>query len=225
MQAAIDKDKADLEHAKAEFDRSQSLYNEHLLAKQDFDMRKYAYEAQQATVRQSEMRLVQARAQREQTAAQLASAQRRIAQAKANLVRFNDLLKKHNVYCAARWRGYQPARAGRRDGGTRRPELRRQHHHDHRGHVADHLGSEGGRDRHRQREAGSGGGRDHRRYPQQDIQGTRDRDRQYGDPAFHRRGRQPERHFQPGSQGFQGGGRTGQPRPTKFVPDFLAPQR
>src|SRR5438045_3420826 len=44
------------------------------------------------------MRLTQARAQREQSAAQLSSAQKRIAQAKANLTRFNDLLNKRNVY-------------------------------------------------------------------------------------------------------------------------------
>ena len=98
MQAMIDKDKSDLERAKAEFDRAESLYNEHLMAKQDFDVRKYAYEAQQAAVKQSEMRLTQARAQREQTAAQLASAQKRIAQYRAGLVRFNDILKKHNSY-------------------------------------------------------------------------------------------------------------------------------
>jgi HlyD family secretion protein len=98
MQAAIDKDKADLDHAKADFDRSQALYNEHLLAKQDFELRKFAYEAQLATLRQSEMRLVQSRSMREQSAAQLSSAQKRIAQAKANLTRFNDLLQKRNVF-------------------------------------------------------------------------------------------------------------------------------
>ena len=98
MQAMIDKDKSDLERAKAEYDRSQALFNEHLLAKQDFDLRKYTYEAQLATVRQSEMRLVQARAQREQTVAQLASSQKRIAQYRAGLVRFNDILQKHNAY-------------------------------------------------------------------------------------------------------------------------------
>jgi len=98
MQAMIDKDKSDLDKAKADFDRSQALYNEHLLAKQDFEVRKYAYDAQQATVRQSEMRLVQARAQREQAAAQMASSQKRIAQYKASLVRFNDILQKHNAF-------------------------------------------------------------------------------------------------------------------------------
>jgi HlyD family secretion protein len=98
MQAQIEKDKADLEHAKADFDRSQSLFNEHLLAKQDFELKKFAYNAQQATVRGSEMRLVQARAQREQSVAQLSSAQKRIAQYSAGLVRFNDILQKHNAY-------------------------------------------------------------------------------------------------------------------------------
>ena len=98
MQAMIDKDKSDLERAKAEYDRSQSLYAEHLLAKQDFDMRKYAYDAQLSTVKQSEMRLTQARAQREQTVAQLAASQKRIAQYRAGLVRFNDILQKHNAF-------------------------------------------------------------------------------------------------------------------------------
>jgi len=98
MQAMIDKDKSDLERAKAEYDRSQSLYNEHLLAKQDFDMRRFTYETQLSTMKQSEMRLIQARTQREQTVAQLASSQKRIAQYRAGLVRFNDILQKHNAY-------------------------------------------------------------------------------------------------------------------------------
>ena len=98
MQAMIDKDKSDLDRAKAEYDRSQSLYNEHLLAKQDFDLRRFTYEAQLSTVKQSEMRLIQARAQREQTVAQLASSQKRIAQFRAGLVRFNDILQKHNAF-------------------------------------------------------------------------------------------------------------------------------
>jgi HlyD family secretion protein len=98
MQATIDKDKSDLERTKAEYDRSQALFNEHLLAKQDFDMRKYTYEAQLATVRQSEMRLIQARAQRDQAVAGLTSSQKRIAQYRAGLVRFNDILQKHNAF-------------------------------------------------------------------------------------------------------------------------------
>ena len=98
MQAAIDKDKADLDRAKADFDRSQSLFNEHLISKQDFELKKFSFDAQLATLHQSEMRLVQARAQREQTAATLTSMQRRITQSQAGLVKVNDLLQKRNAY-------------------------------------------------------------------------------------------------------------------------------
>ena len=98
LQAAIDKDKADLERTKSELDRAEALFKEQLMAKQEYDLKKYTYQSQQAAIRESEMRLTQARAQREQTAAQLASTQRRIGMAKANLVRVNDILNKHNSY-------------------------------------------------------------------------------------------------------------------------------
>jgi HlyD family secretion protein len=98
MQAAIEKDKADLARMKSELDRAESLFKEQLLAKQDFELRRYTYEAQQSAVRQSEARVIQARAQRDQVAAQLSSTQRRVTMAKANLIRFNDLLQKHNSY-------------------------------------------------------------------------------------------------------------------------------
>jgi len=98
LQATLDHDKADLQRMKAEFDRGQELYNEKLLARQDYELKKFTYEAQKAQIQQSESRIVQARAQREQTAAQLAGAQRRIAVARANLVRFNDILHKHDAY-------------------------------------------------------------------------------------------------------------------------------
>jgi HlyD family secretion protein len=98
MQATLEHDKADLERMKADFDRSQELYNEKLLARQDYELKKFTYEAQKAQIQQSESHIVEARAQREQTAAQLAGAQRRIAVARANLVRFNDILHKHDAY-------------------------------------------------------------------------------------------------------------------------------
>ncbi len=98
MQAVIDHDNADLARMKAELDRAESLYKEKLMAKQDFDLKKFSYEAQQSAVKQSEARLTQARAQREQTAAQLTSAQRRVAQVRAGLVRVADLLHKHSSY-------------------------------------------------------------------------------------------------------------------------------
>jgi HlyD family secretion protein len=98
MKAAIEKDKADLARMKSDLDRAETLYNEKLLAKQDYDLRRFTYEAQQATVRESEARLVQARAQREQYAAQLQSSQKHIAQARAGLVRVSDILHKHSSF-------------------------------------------------------------------------------------------------------------------------------
>ena len=98
MQAGLDHDKADLERMKAEYDRSQLLFNEKLLAKQDFDLKRYTYEAQVAAIRQSETRLTQARAQRDQAAAQVNSARRRVAMNQASLVHYDDLLQKRNFF-------------------------------------------------------------------------------------------------------------------------------
>jgi len=72
------------------------LFNEKLGAKQDFDSKRSMYEAQKAAVAQAEARLVQARTQRQQTAAQLTSSQRRIAVARATLVRSSDVLDKYD---------------------------------------------------------------------------------------------------------------------------------
>jgi HlyD family secretion protein len=98
MQAAIDKDKADLARMKADVDRAESLFKEQLMAKQDFELKQASYQAQLATVRESEARLTQARAQREQQAATLTSMQRRIAQARAGLTMVADVLLKHSSF-------------------------------------------------------------------------------------------------------------------------------
>jgi HlyD family secretion protein len=98
MQAAIDKDKADLDRMKADLDRAESLYKEQLMAKQDFDLKKFTYLAQEAAVKESATRLTQSRAQREQTYAAELSAQKRVAQAKAGLVRFADILHKRSSF-------------------------------------------------------------------------------------------------------------------------------
>ena len=98
LEAALEKDKADLARMKADFDRSQELFNEKLLAKQDYDLKKFTYDAQVAAVRESEARVSQAKVQREQYAAQLAGAQKQIAQNRAILTRTNDILRKHNAY-------------------------------------------------------------------------------------------------------------------------------
>ena len=98
LQAALTHDQADLDRMKADYQRAEQLYNEKLGAKQDFEMKKFTYDAQVSAIAEDRSRIIQAQAQREQTAAQLSAAQKQIAQAKAVLVRFDDILRKHNAY-------------------------------------------------------------------------------------------------------------------------------
>jgi HlyD family secretion protein len=98
MQAALEHDQADLDRMKADYQRAEQLYNEKLGAKQDFEMKKYVYDAQISAIVEDRSRIIQAQATREQTVAQLSAAQKQIGQAKAVLVRFDDILRKHNAY-------------------------------------------------------------------------------------------------------------------------------
>jgi HlyD family secretion protein len=98
QQALIDHSQADLEHAKLDYDRAKELYNDKLMAKQDFDSKKATYDAAAASLLEQQTRLAQAHGQREQTAAQLAAAQRRVAQAKAVLAQYSDMLHKYDSY-------------------------------------------------------------------------------------------------------------------------------
>src|SRR5579871_2475778 len=68
------------------------------MAKQDYDTRKAAYDSAVAAAREQQTRLVQARAQREQQAAQLSAMQRRVTQARATLTQVDDMLRKFNSY-------------------------------------------------------------------------------------------------------------------------------
>jgi HlyD family secretion protein len=97
LQATLQRTKADLERYDQDYKRAQQLFQQGLIAKQDFEQRNAAYQSQQAAVAEAESRIVQARAQLSQYKAQLAGSQRKIAQNEANLSRFNDILKKHNV--------------------------------------------------------------------------------------------------------------------------------
>jgi HlyD family secretion protein len=95
LQASIDRARADLERTSVDFERAQELLNAKLIARQEFDQKKAIFDAQRAAVREAETRLVGARSSREQAAAQLSGAQRRIAQNQAMLTRVNDVLEKH----------------------------------------------------------------------------------------------------------------------------------
>ena len=98
QQAVIEHSQAELEHAKLDYDRAKELFKDQLLAKQDLDAKKASYDDAVANLTADQTRLVQARSQREQTAAQLASAQRRVAQANAVLAQYTDMLHKFDSY-------------------------------------------------------------------------------------------------------------------------------
>jgi HlyD family secretion protein len=73
--------KADLEQKKLDFDRSQALYKDQLIAKQDFDAKKAAYDSAVATLAQREAAKAQAIAQ---TASQRAKVNQAVASQRSN---------------------------------------------------------------------------------------------------------------------------------------------
>jgi HlyD family secretion protein len=79
--AAVDEAKADLEQKRLDFGRSQQLYNEKLIAKQDFDAKKAAYDVAVATLAQRQAALAQAEAQ---VASQRGHVDQAIASQRAN---------------------------------------------------------------------------------------------------------------------------------------------
>jgi HlyD family secretion protein len=93
-QATLDRARADLENSRLNYTRGQQLLEGKLIARQDFDQRRTDFEAKSAAVRAAEADLARTKAQREQMAAQLASNQRRVAQAKAGLARATDTLQR-----------------------------------------------------------------------------------------------------------------------------------
>ena len=98
LQAAVAQSQAELSRLKQDADRAAQLFNEKLGAKQDYESKTAMYETQKSVVAQANARVTEARAQREQTAAQLNSSQRRIAVARATLNRSSDVLRKYDSY-------------------------------------------------------------------------------------------------------------------------------
>jgi HlyD family secretion protein len=80
-EANISQGKADLEQKRLDFERAKSLYNEKLIAKQDFDAKKAAYDMSVATLAQRQAALAQALAQ---TASQRAHVNQAVASQRAN---------------------------------------------------------------------------------------------------------------------------------------------
>jgi HlyD family secretion protein len=86
-EAQLKSSTADLARAKLEFERAQSLYKAQLISKADFDTKKAAYEVADAVHAQDVARMAQNKAQ-------VDSAHGRVSQARAQLVRVNDILNK-----------------------------------------------------------------------------------------------------------------------------------
>jgi HlyD family secretion protein len=85
--ADLNRAKSDAVHAKLDWDRAQGLYGAALIAKQDYDLKKAAWESADAGLAQAEARVAQARAQKD-------SMDKHITQNQATLTRVSDVLEK-----------------------------------------------------------------------------------------------------------------------------------
>jgi len=90
--ADLNKSESDAAHARLDWQRAQGLYKDALIAKQDYDTKKAAWESAEAMLVQAQARVEQAKAQKD-------SAQRHISQNQANLTRVSDVLQK-TIYAA-----------------------------------------------------------------------------------------------------------------------------
>lgn len=96
-QAQVDHDRADLEQKKIDLERSKELFDQKLIAPQDYEAKKALYDLAVATVDESQKRVSQAQAQRTQSAAQLASAQKKVAQGQAMVSRSQNVLSQFDA--------------------------------------------------------------------------------------------------------------------------------
>ncbi|HLJ45353.1 MAG TPA: efflux RND transporter periplasmic adaptor subunit [Bryobacteraceae bacterium] len=95
--AGLDRAQAEMERTKLNIQRAEQLYKDKLIAKQDFDQKKAEYDTAAAGIKDAETRVAQAKSMKAQSVASQASAQRRVTQAQANLVRIDDVLQKYSV--------------------------------------------------------------------------------------------------------------------------------
>jgi HlyD family secretion protein len=86
-QADMVRAQADYDRNKLDWDRAQNLFKDGLIAKSDFDSRQNAWATADAGLVQAQTRVAQAKAQQD-------SAEKHVAQARANLTRVDDVLQK-----------------------------------------------------------------------------------------------------------------------------------
>ncbi len=92
--AAIGRARAQAEQARIDFDRAKELSDAKLIARQEFDTKKSAYDVALASVKEAEAAYSRAQALQRQAAQSLSSSQRRIAAAKAEVTRVRDLVER-----------------------------------------------------------------------------------------------------------------------------------
>src|ERR1700689_878240 len=85
--ADLNRAKSDAVPARLDWERAQGLFNAALIAKQDFDIKKAAWETAEAGLAQADAKVAQAKAQKD-------SADKHISQNQANLDRVSDVLQK-----------------------------------------------------------------------------------------------------------------------------------
>ena len=95
QEAALTRTQAELQRARVSYERSGQLLEEKLISRQDYDGARADYEASAASVEEAKARLEELRVQRDQLVAQQQSADRRVDQAEAQLLRATDVLEKH----------------------------------------------------------------------------------------------------------------------------------
>lgn len=94
LQAEMEQAKARLQQARDDFNRGQQLLKDQLIAQQVFDQRRSDFEVAQASIQSAEARVAQARALYQQALYNRDMQRARIAQNRAQLVRFSDMRDK-----------------------------------------------------------------------------------------------------------------------------------
>ncbi|MEZ5402905.1 MAG: efflux RND transporter periplasmic adaptor subunit [Bryobacteraceae bacterium] len=94
LEASLARTQAELERAKINFSRTDKLFQEKLIAKQEYDQRRIEVQAAEAAVREAQARIPQARADLERQRAGMVAAQRRVTLGQANLRAAQDVLQR-----------------------------------------------------------------------------------------------------------------------------------
>ena len=105
--ATVNHDKADLEQKKADFERAKALFDAKLLAQQDFDAKRGAYDVAVAMLAETEGRLSQAKAQRARGCGATGGRPEAHRATAGHAHQITDVLQKYDAIAPTRWRSNQ----------------------------------------------------------------------------------------------------------------------